>query len=213
MESRKPKGNGSFVWSLASTLQATVAAKRVVVAARAAGVFQPAAERAVPAAGAPVPRGDARGGQPRQAGRGEAAAAAAGGAAPAGQGGRKRPRNGKAGQQNSRRRSRHDEGLRNVVPPAAPAAARAGLGAAGALAAVDGAGPAPPLPAPDHPEVAEPLAEAADETALMPIVELLLDVAAWSGVPATEVRSANGALRKHCACTQVGLLATLRRPH
>lgn len=197
VESRKPKGKGSLVWSLASTLQATVPAKSVVDAAHAAGVFFLSAaatgrEQAVPAAGAPVPRGDARGGQPCQAGRGEAAAAAAGGAAPAGQGGRKRPRNGKAGQQNSRRRSRHGAGLEIVVPPAAPAAAPAGPGAAGAGAAVGGAGLAVALPAPDQPEVAALLTGEADEEALMPIAEVLLDEAAWAGVPATEVSSTEG---------------------
>lgn len=77
------------------------------------------------------------------------------------------------------------------TPPAAHAAAPGGPAAvpsgtqAGQCAQ---ASQAPPLPAPDQPEVAGPLA-AENEEALMPIVEVLLEVAAWAGVPAAQVSS------------------------
>lgn len=64
--------------------------------------------------------------------------------------------------------------------PASPAAAAAG-------AAAGGMRPAPQMPDPHTPEVAQLLTNPANEGDLMPVAELLLDVAAWAGVPAVEV--------------------------
>lgn len=65
--------------------------------------------------------------------------------------------------------------------PASGAAAAAGAAAAG------GSGAAPRLPDPGDPEVEPLLVGAAAQHSLMPIVEVLLEVARWAGVPVVEV--------------------------